>query len=59
MRSITAPAGSQQTLSAPVSEFTLDGVDIVADEDEAYVEFDNGKTGSRRDKHNENTEEEY
>ena len=35
-------------VSQPVSEFTLDGVDIVADEDEAYIEFDNGKTGSRR-----------
>ena len=31
-----------------VSEFTVDGVDITPDEDEAYVEFDNGKTGSRR-----------
>ena len=35
-------------VSAPVSEFTLDGVDIVAEEDDAYIEFDNGKTGSRR-----------
>ena len=35
-------------VSVPVTEFTLDGVDIVADEDEACVEFDNGKTGSRR-----------
>ena len=35
-------------VSAPVTEFTLDGVDIVADEDEAYIEFDNGKSGSRR-----------
>ena len=35
-------------VSAPISEFTLDGVDIVADEDEAYIEFDNGKTGGRR-----------
>ena len=31
-----------------ISEFTLDGVDIVAEEDDAYIEFDNGKTGSRR-----------
>ena len=35
-------------VSQPVEEFTLDGVDIVTDEDEAYIEFDNGKTGSRR-----------
>ena len=35
-------------VSQPVEEFTLDGVDIVADEDEAYIEFDNGRTGSRR-----------
>lgn len=35
-------------VSQPISEFTLDDVDIVADEDEAYIEFDNGKTGSRR-----------
>ena len=35
-------------VSQPMEEFTLDGVDIVADEDEAYIEFDNGKTGSRR-----------
>ena len=36
-------------VSNPVSEFTLDGVDIVANEEEAYIEFDNGKTGSRRE----------
>ena len=36
-------------VSSPISEFTLDGVDIVANEDEAYIEFDNGKTGSRRE----------
>ena len=35
-------------VSQPVEEFTIDGVDIVADEDEAYIEFDNGRTGSRR-----------
>lgn len=35
-------------VSQPVEEFTIDGVDIVADEDEAYIEFDNGKSGSRR-----------
>lgn len=36
-------------VSQPISEFTVDGVDIVGDEDEAYIEFDNGKTGSRRE----------
>lgn len=35
-------------VSQPVEEFTVDGVDINADEDEAYFEFDNGKSGSRR-----------
>lgn len=35
-------------VSEPVEEFTIDGVDIMADEDEAYIEFDNGKSGSRR-----------
>lgn len=35
-------------VSQPVEEFTVDGVTIVADEDEAYIEFDNGKSGSRR-----------
>lgn len=35
-------------VSQPISEFILDGVDIDSDEDEAYVEFDNGKSGSRR-----------
>ena len=35
-------------VSQPIEEFTLDGVDIVPDEDEAYIEFDNGKSGSRR-----------
>lgn len=35
-------------VSSAVSEFTMDGVDITPDEDEAYIEFDNGKTGSRR-----------
>ncbi len=36
-------------VSQPITEFTVDGVDIVADEAEAYIEFDNGKTGSRRE----------
>lgn len=31
-----------------ISEFTVDNVDINPDEGEALVEFDNGKTGSRR-----------
>ncbi|MBR6129013.1 MAG: hypothetical protein IKQ07_05215 [Bacteroidaceae bacterium] len=35
-------------VTQPVEVFTVDGVDIVADEDEAYIEFDNGKTGSRK-----------
>ena len=35
-------------VSQPVEEFTVDGVDINADEDEACIEFDNGKSGSRR-----------
>jgi len=35
-------------VEADVEEFTVDGVDIVTDEDEACIEFDNGKTGSRR-----------
>lgn len=35
-------------VSQPITEFTVDGVDIVADEDKAYIEFDNGKTGRQR-----------
>lgn len=35
-------------VSQDISEFTLDGVDITPDEEEAYIEFDNGKSGSRR-----------
>ena len=35
-------------VSTAVEEFTADGVDIVPQEDEAYVEYDNGRTGSRR-----------
>ena len=35
-------------VSQPVTEFTADNVDIDADEEEAYIEFDNGKSGSRR-----------
>jgi len=35
-------------VSQPIAEFTVDNVNIVADEDNAKVEFDNGKTGSRR-----------
>ena len=35
-------------VSQPVEEFTVDCVDIVSDEDEAYIEFDNGLTGRKR-----------
>jgi len=35
-------------VSSPISEFTLDGINITPDEDEAYIEYDNGKSGSRR-----------
>jgi len=35
-------------VSTAVEEFTADGVDIVPQEDDAYVEYDNGRTGSRR-----------
>ena len=35
-------------VSQPLSEFTLDGVDINSDEENAFVEFDNDRTGSRR-----------
>ena len=35
-------------VSAPINEFSVDGVNITTDEDKAYIEFDNGKSGSRR-----------
>lgn len=35
-------------VGSDISEFTADGVNITPDEDEAYIEFDNGKSGSRR-----------
>lgn len=35
-------------VSTSVSEFTVDGVDVVPNEEDAFIEFDNGKTGSRR-----------
>ena len=35
-------------VSKAISEFTVDGVDVTPEEDEAYIEFDNGKSGSRR-----------
>ena len=35
-------------VSSPVKEFTVENVDIDPDEDNAYVEFDNGKTGRNR-----------
>ena len=48
VNSITANTPYIIKVSSAVSEFTLDGVNITPDEDEAYIEFDNGKTGSRR-----------
>ena len=35
-------------VSQSVSEFTVNGVDVVPDEEAAIIEFDNGRTGSRR-----------
>ena len=35
-------------VSSEVTEFTMDDVDVTPEEDEAYIEFDNGKSGSRR-----------
>lgn len=35
-------------VSKPVAEFSVEDVDIVPDEDDAFVEYDNGMTGSRR-----------
>lgn len=35
-------------VSTSITEFTLDNVDIAADENVAYIEFDNGKSGARR-----------
>lgn len=35
-------------VSKKIEKFTVDNVDIIPEEDEAYIEFDNGKTGSRR-----------
>ena len=35
-------------VSQPMTGFTLDNVDIVASEEDACIEYDNGKTGSRR-----------
>ena len=35
-------------VAQPVEEFTADGVDIEPAEDDALIEFDNGRTGSRR-----------
>lgn len=35
-------------VSSEITEFTIDGVDLSPDEDEAIIEFDNEKTGSRR-----------
>lgn len=35
-------------VSSDISNFTLDGVDVDPVEDDACIEFDNGRTGSRR-----------
>lgn len=35
-------------VSSSISEFTVDGVDVNPEEDDAYVEFDNGRTGRNR-----------
>ena len=35
-------------VSQDITSFSLNGVNVTPDEDEAYFEFDNGKTGSRR-----------
>ena len=35
-------------VSKKIEKFTVDNVDIIPEEDEAYIEFDNGKSGSRR-----------
>lgn len=35
-------------VSVPITEFDLEGVDVIAKEAEAYIEFDNGKSGTRR-----------
>lgn len=35
-------------VSSDITEFTVEGVTVEPDEDEAYIEFDNGKTGGRR-----------
>lgn len=34
--------------ASAITNFIVDDVNITPDEDEAYIEFDNGKTGSRR-----------
>lgn len=35
-------------VSSAITNFTVDGVDIASDEDEAYTEFNNGKTGTKK-----------
>ena len=35
-------------VSSKITEFDVDGVDIDPAEDDAYIEFDNGKSGSKR-----------
>lgn len=36
-------------VSSAINEFTVDGVDVNPVEDEAYVQFDNGKSGARKE----------
>lgn len=35
-------------VSSAITNFTVDGVDIASDEDEAYTEYNNGKTGTKK-----------
>ena len=35
-------------VSSDITNFTVNGVDISSDEDEAYTEFNNGKTGTKK-----------
>lgn len=35
-------------VSSDITNFTVDGVDIASDEDEAYTEYNNGKTGTKK-----------
>lgn len=35
-------------VSSDINDFSVNNVDVAPNEDEAYIEFDNGRTGSRR-----------